>query len=88
MSTKRCKTNIVQNLPNEILIQIFENIVPINYMRICDEDSCEIERNILRLTCKKWNFIVTNLISHAHIDIYRIKVSWDKSLNYQIDMTL
>ncbi|GBC00866.1 hypothetical protein RclHR1_00040017 [Rhizophagus clarus] len=74
----RCKTNIVQNLPVEILVQIFDNIIPLNSMRICDEyddfvNSCEVIRILLRLTCKRWNRIIINSINHASLDIYGIK---------------
>jgi hypothetical protein len=85
--TKRCKTDVVQNLPTDILIQIFDNIIPIKLMRICDDDevfALEVERILLRLTCKKWNGIVFNLISHAYFDIFRIKVSY--KINIMIDI--
>ncbi|EXX78306.1 hypothetical protein RirG_016190 [Rhizophagus irregularis DAOM 197198w] len=75
-NTNRCKTDIVQNLPTEILIQIFGNIISTNFMRICDDDEFfirEMERILIRLTCKRWNHIVISLISHAHYDIRKIK---------------
>ncbi|RIA92633.1 hypothetical protein C1645_804539 [Glomus cerebriforme] len=79
----RCVTKVVENLPAEILIQIFSLVIPIGHMRIWGdrEDSeledfilsVEIERVLLRLTCKKWNTIIINLINEAYIDINKIK---------------
>src|SRR4051812_27254640 len=85
-NTKRCKSDIVQNLPVEILIQIFDKIIPTKLMRICGDDNqnedfvlcCEVERILLRLTCKKWNVIIINLIKHADYDIFKIKVSYNR----------
>ncbi|PKK68006.1 hypothetical protein RhiirC2_867513 [Rhizophagus irregularis] len=71
----RCETDIVQNLPTEILIQIFGNLMPTNLMRICDDDEFfihEIERTEIRLTCKRWNHILISLISDAYYDIRNI----------------
>ncbi|CAB4491262.1 hypothetical protein RhiirA1_463653 [Rhizophagus irregularis] len=71
----RCETDIVQNLPTEILIQIFCNLMPTNLMRICDDDEFfihEIERTEIRLTCKRWNHILISLISDAYYDIRNI----------------
>ncbi|PKK69497.1 hypothetical protein RhiirC2_850671 [Rhizophagus irregularis] len=75
---KRCETDIVRYLPVEILIQIFNNVFPVDLMRIGDDFEdfiifCEIERIILRLTCRKWNNIIINLIKHASFDIFKIK---------------
>jgi hypothetical protein len=94
-NTKRCKSDIVQNLPAEILTQIFDEIIPTNLMRICGnkykddnfEDyalCCEVERILLRLTCKKWNLIIVNLIKHANFDIFKIKVSFIMKINQLI----
>ncbi|CAG8530602.1 12118_t:CDS:2 [Funneliformis mosseae] len=84
----RCQTKVVENLPVELLIEIFSLIVPVDYLKVwrdnfhhnywLDDDSnfsrdlliaAEVQKEILRLTCKKWNAILIELLCEMNLDL-------------------